>query len=101
MEKEGFKIRLKKSGGAPEGYALTSNAPAPLLPPAARATSRTRPGAGNRRRACSRRGEGAGNSSRRLVGTFYSAMSPESPAYLKVGQTGHQGRDGHLASSKR
>ena len=87
LEKEGFKIRLKKSTGAPGGYAVsglpahppaatasppsqTSSAPltaatVPDAPPAAQGREITSP----------------------MVGTFYAAMSPDAPPYVKVGQS--------------
>ena len=88
LEKEGFKIRLKKGSSEPGGYAVSSHtayspvsqpAPAPATiapsttstasetpaPPVARGREITSP----------------------MVGTFYAAMSPEAPPYIKVGQS--------------
>ena len=88
LEKEGFKIRLKKGSSEPGGYAVSSHpvyppvaqpAPAPAsaapltaaavpetpVPPAAKGKEITSP----------------------MVGTFYAAMSPDSPPYIKVGQS--------------
>ena len=84
LEKEGFKIRLKKGSPEPGGYAVSSHtaytpvsqaAPAPAsaplptpetpAPAAAKGKEITSP----------------------MVGTFYAAMSPDSPPYVKVGQS--------------
>ena len=84
MEKEGFKIRLKKGSAVPEGYTVTNAsapfAPAPLpqtlTPPPAPSAAETAAPAAKGREITSP-----------MVGTFYQAMSPESPAYVKVGQS--------------
>ncbi len=86
MEKEGFKIKLKKGFAPPEGYAFgpgaapvhqllpTSSAPqAASAAPAAETVPVARP-------------KGP-EITAELVGTFYSAMSPDSPPYVKVGQS--------------
>jgi acetyl-CoA carboxylase biotin carboxyl carrier protein len=80
LEKEGFKIRLKKGSGAPEGFTVsTTPAPAPVLhstsaaPLTATAVPETPAPKGK-------------EITSPLVGTFYAAMSPDSPPYVKVGQ---------------
>ena len=83
MENEGFKIKLKRGGPAPEGYTLTST-PAPFTAaplPQAAATAET---AGSPVTAPAAKGREITSP---MVGTFYQAMSPESPAYVKVGQS--------------
>ena len=88
LEKEGFKIRLKKSTGAPGGYAVSglpanplaaTTAPPPpqtsAAPLTAAAVPETPPAAKGR------------EITSIMVGTFYAAMSPDSPPYVKVGQT--------------
>ncbi len=86
MENEGFKIKLKRGGSAPEGYAITSTAapftPAPL-PQTAPALAA--PAAETAAPASAAAAKGREITSP-MVGTFYQAMSPESPAYVKVGQ---------------
>ena len=84
MEKEGFKIVLERgsSGGSSGGYSIVSPALAPAalaLAPAAAAP--VEPAA-----APAPVAEGHEISSP-MVGTFYEAGSPESPAYVKVGDS--------------
>ena len=88
MEKEGFKIRLKKSSGAPEGYAVTGNTPAPYFhtPPVPQSTPAPAPALETAVTPAPAAAKGPDLVSP-MVGTFYAAMSPESPAYVKVGQT--------------
>ena len=85
MEKEGFKIKLKKGFGPPEGYGIASTPPlsyqplpaaAPQTPPAGTATES----------AAAPPAKGPEIVSP-MVGTYYSAMSPDSPPYIKVGQS--------------
>ena len=87
MEKEGFKIRLKKSSGTPEGYAVTSSAPAPYFhtPPVPQTAPTPAPALEAAVTPAPTAAKGPELVSP-MVGTFYSAMSPESPPYLKVGQ---------------
>ncbi len=80
MEKEGFKIKLKKGFGTPESYGVSST-PAPMyqpLPAAAAIASAGEPAA------AAPKGPEIVSP---MVGTYYAAMSPDSPPYLKVGQT--------------
>ena len=83
MEKEGFKITLKKGGD----YQPVVHATAAPLPVANHATGQSAPAdIGSAAAAAS----GATSTLREItspmVGTFYSAPSPESPAYVSVGQ---------------
>ena len=88
MEKEGFKIRLKKGSGAPEGYAMTSSGPTPYFHTPPMPQSAPAPASaletGVTPAATTAKGPELVSP---MVGTFYSAMSPDSPPYLKVGQT--------------
>ncbi len=83
MEQNGFKILLKK-GQPPSVSAPAAAAPAPAtLPsslPAAPAASIVAPAAG----ATETPGEEIVSP---MVGTFYQAMSPEAPPYVKVGDS--------------
>ena len=74
MEKGGFRIALSK--GAVAGPAV-SYAPAPVAAPAAPAAATTE--------AAAPAASGKEISSP-MVGTFYTSPSPESPAFVKVGQ---------------
>ena len=87
MEKEGFKIRLKKSSAAPEGYAVSST-PAPYFhtPPVSQSAPMPAPAMETAAAPAPTAAKGPELVSP-MVGTFYSAMSPDSPPYLKVGQT--------------
>ena len=93
MEKEGFKIKLKK-GSTAEGYAVASG-PAPIyhhppaaltLPPTATAAAGTAAETSAAPAATPPAAKGPEITSP-MVGTFYSAMSPDSPPYVKVGQS--------------
>ena len=88
MEKEGFKIKLKKASSAPEGYLVTST-PAPFQPaPLPQTTSPAAPAAASPETAAPVTPAPKGREiTSPMVGTFYQAMSPESPAYVKVGQS--------------
>ena len=88
LEKEGFKIRLKKGSSEPGGYAVSSHPayppfsqafPAPASaaqPPPVIAAETPAPAAAKGKEITSP-----------MVGTFYAAMSPDSPPYVKVGQS--------------
>lgn len=79
MEKEGFKITLEMAGtnvqpviqyaSAPPQYGSAPAAAAPSAPAAAAAPSNLK------------------EITSPMVGTFYSASSPDSPDYVEVGQT--------------
>ena len=92
MEKEGFKIKLKKGSAAPEGYVMSGTsalfhpaplpqtAAAPLPAPALAAVTDTSA-------AATAATEKLREITSPMVGTYYQAMSPESPAYVKVGDS--------------
>ncbi len=87
MEKEGFKIKLKKGFGPPEGYGMSGTPipgyqqpPIPLPPPQTAAASTATESAA----APAAKGPEIVSP---MVGTYYSAMSPDSPPYVKVGQS--------------
>jgi acetyl-CoA carboxylase biotin carboxyl carrier protein len=80
MEKEGFKIALEMAGANVQPIIQTVAAPAPVALPAAPAASAA-PAA-----------PAAAPSNLKeitspMVGTFYASPSPDSPAYVSVGQT--------------
>ncbi len=82
MEKEGFKITLKKGGDfepviSPAPMAMMPVAAAPSIPAAAAAPAEK--GAAG--------GEGGREITSPMVGTFYSASAPDVPAFVSVGQT--------------
>lgn len=77
MERGGFRIALSK--GAVAGAAV-SYAPAPVAAPAAPAAAASAPA-----EAAAPAASGKEIPSP-MVGTFYTAPSPESPAFVKVGQ---------------
>ena len=86
MEKEGFKILLKKGQ---TGAYTASGGPAPMFQPAPMPQQQAAPipvaaetPAGTPASAAPKGPEITSP----MVGTFYSAMSPDSPAYVKVGQ---------------
>lgn len=77
MENEGFKITLKKN----TGFQPVVTQPVPFAPaavPAAAAPEQTTPAKGT--------GEGAKEIVSPMVGTFYTAASPESAPFVTVGQ---------------
>ena len=76
MEKDGFRISLAKEAGyAPAmAYAAPPAAPAAAVPAPAAAPSEAAPAASGKEIPSP------------MVGTFYSSPSPESPAFVKVGQ---------------
>lgn len=86
MEKEGFKIRLKKGSSEQGGYAVSGGAPAPFFhtPPVPQTVTSPLPAMETAAPALAARGPELVSP---MVGTFYSAMSPDSPPYVKVGQT--------------
>jgi len=83
MEKEGFRIKLKKGGApvishAPLGYAPVAPLPPQVSAAPAAAAAAAAPAAGEPK--------GVGREiSSPMVGTFYSAPSPESEPYVEVG----------------
>ncbi|MEA3187581.1 MAG: acetyl-CoA carboxylase biotin carboxyl carrier protein [Chthoniobacter sp.] len=81
MEKEGFKIKLKKGGDFPSGPAYTSHvsaapqpAPAVALPAAAAAP------------AASADAPTGKEITSPMVGTFYASGGPDAPPFVSVGQ---------------
>jgi acetyl-CoA carboxylase biotin carboxyl carrier protein len=78
MEKEGFKIVLERGTGG--NYTVVAPAPAALPLAAAAALSAASPAPAKAV------AEGHEITSP-MVGTFYEAASPESPAYIKVGDS--------------
>ncbi len=96
MEKEGFKIKLKK-GSAPEGYAVTSTA-RPVYPRPAAADRRPAgaPAAEPRRAPAAPKGREITSP---MVGTFYQAMSPDSPPTSRSARASPRTRSS--ASSRR
>ncbi len=83
MEREGFKITLKTDAGAESPAhvftALPHVAPAAAPAPAAPAASAPAP-------AAAAPASNLTEITSPMVGTFYSAPSPESPSYVSVGQ---------------
>lgn len=80
MEKEGFNITLKMAGA--EASPVIHYAPAPGAP-AAPAVPASAPAPATAAAAPSNLKDIASP----MVGTFYSSPSPDSPAYVEVGQT--------------
>lgn len=79
MEKEGFKITLQMSGA--EGYPMIHTGPVPQYVQTAPAPAPA-PGA-----AAPVAASDAKEVTSPMVGTFYASPSPDSPAYVEVGQT--------------
>ena len=82
MEKEGFKIVLERGTGG--GYTVVAPVPAPLPLASPAATSST---TGAAAPAPAKPAAEGHEITSPMVGTFYEAASPESPAYVKVGDT--------------
>ena len=80
MEKEGFKIVLER--GSTGAFSVV--APSPVLAPLALAAAVAAPAAAASAPAKVVEGHEIASP---MVGTFYEAASPESPAYVKVGDT--------------
>ena len=86
MEKEGFKIKLKKGFGTPESYGVSSTPIVAYQPPITAGHTHpttTTPGA-EPPVAVTPKGPAIVSP---MVGTFYAAMSPDSPPYVAVGQS--------------
>ena len=76
MESEGFKIVLKKNSGyVPAVSALPQQAPVAVSAPATPVAVEPEPPAAGGKEIVSP-----------MVGTFYTASSPDSPPYVQVGQ---------------
>jgi acetyl-CoA carboxylase biotin carboxyl carrier protein len=84
LEQEGFKITLKRGGDFQPVITTQAFAPAPVAAALAPAPAAAASGAG------SAAGSGSASGDRDLpspmVGTFYSAASPESSSFVSVGQ---------------
>jgi acetyl-CoA carboxylase biotin carboxyl carrier protein len=74
MEKDGFRIALAKESGFQPAVAYAAPAPIPVAPTAA-TTAAPAPAASTGKEIPSP-----------MVGTFYTSPSPESPAFVTVGQ---------------
>lgn len=81
LEREGFKLKIGRGGA----YTV-SPAPAPV-PVAAPFAPIAAPSASPAQPAAAAPTEKLIDIASPMVGTFYQAMSPEAPAYVKVGQT--------------
>lgn len=85
LEKEGFKIHLKKDGGVIQHAIAPANLSVPAVsyasPAAAVPASASSPAAP----VTDSKAEGLKEIVSPMVGTFYRAPSPESPAYADVG----------------
>jgi len=81
MEKEGFKIALEMAGANVQPIIQTIAAPAPAAQPAAPAAA---PAAAAPAAAAP---SNLKEITSPMVGTFYASSSPDSPAYVSVGQT--------------
>ncbi len=82
MEKEGFKITLKR--GSDEPVIVTTAAPAPQVLPVAAAPA---PAAAPAEAAPAAPDANLREIASPMVGTFYSAASPDTPTYVSVGQS--------------
>jgi acetyl-CoA carboxylase biotin carboxyl carrier protein len=78
MEKDGFRLKLQK--GAGEQTVFSQPAPAAAAPPAAAATSETPASAAPEKTSTLK------DIVSPMVGTFYRAGSPETPAFVDVGK---------------
>jgi len=85
LEEEGFKLRLsRKSSEAPQIIHAAAPAHAPIAAPAPAAVSPT-PAV-----EVAVEEKGISTIKSPMVGTFYTAASPDSPAFVKVGQKVNQ-----------
>jgi acetyl-CoA carboxylase biotin carboxyl carrier protein len=81
MEKDGFRLKLQKGGGeqpifaAPVAPQIIAAAPAPVAAPVELRSAAAAPSEAPGKEITSP-----------MVGTFYRASSPESPAFIDVGQ---------------
>jgi acetyl-CoA carboxylase biotin carboxyl carrier protein len=87
LEREGFKLKISRGGdaAAPGNYVIAAPAPGIALPaaaaaPAVSAAPAAAPAAPEKEKSNLR------DIPSPMVGTYYQAMSPEAPAYVKVGQ---------------
>lgn len=84
LEQEGFKITLKRGGDFQPIVTTQAFAPAPVA--AALAPAQTASAAGNGAAAGSGTNPGDRDLPSPMVGTFYAAASPDSAAFVSVGQ---------------
>lgn len=80
LEREGFKLKIGRGGAYTVASAPAPAAASPVSLPAPTVSSADPV-------ATSAAAEKLTDITSPMVGTFYQAMSPESPAYVKVGQT--------------
>lgn len=78
LEREGFKLKIGRGGAYTVAPAPAPSVAAPAPAPATASPAEP---------AASAPAEKLIDITSPMVGTFYQAMSPESPAYVKVGQT--------------
>jgi acetyl-CoA carboxylase biotin carboxyl carrier protein len=86
LEREGFKLKISRGGDAPGSYVFTPSAPAfgvpqPAPAPVGPSIAPVTPPP------VSPEKSNLIDITSPMVGTFYHAMSPDSPPYIKVGQT--------------
>ena len=93
LEREGFKIKLQRSFAAPGGYEVSATSvpalPAALaaLPPGPAGVAATKPPASaGAMPTAADAAESLREITSPMVGTFYGAPSPESAAFVRVGQ---------------
>jgi len=82
IEEQGYRLRLRKAEGAGGVYLAPA---APVLPAAAGAPAPQAPPASPEGGAAAPAAEGLHTIAAPMVGTFYTAPSPEAEAYVQVG----------------
>lgn len=86
MEREGFKITLKTSEATVSHSVVTSQPMVAYSGPAAQPASAPEPAASAPAPAAAPAASGGIEIKSPMVGTFYSSPSPDSPAFVSVGQ---------------
>ena len=86
MEREGFKITLKTSEATVSHSVVTSQPMVAYSGPAAQLASAPEPAASAPAPAAAPAASGGIEIKSPMVGTFYSSPSPDSPAFVSVGQ---------------
>jgi acetyl-CoA carboxylase biotin carboxyl carrier protein len=86
MEREGFKITLKTSEATVSHSVVTSQPMVAYSGPAAQPASAPEPAASTPAPAAAPAASGGIEIKSPMVGTFYSSPSPDSPAFVSVGQ---------------
>jgi acetyl-CoA carboxylase biotin carboxyl carrier protein len=86
MEREGFKITLKTSEATVSHSVVTSQPMVAYSGPAAQPASAPEPAASAPAPAATPAASGGIEIKSPMVGTFYSSPSPDSPAFVSVGQ---------------